>query len=98
MSLRIWKVLKATVDLGALTLGGYAMSLGAQPFPVIAVVALIISGPELFEWLVVRKHLEGYRDTYDRGYNEQVKERDELRRVLEDEQRQEEERSEGPDR
>jgi hypothetical protein len=52
MTLKSFKVLKATTQLVGAAAGIYAMQLGAPPLAAFALVAIIISGPESLEYLI----------------------------------------------
>jgi hypothetical protein len=52
MSLRVFKVVKASTQLVGAGAGVYAMSLGADPMTAFALIAFIVSGPEALEYLI----------------------------------------------
>jgi hypothetical protein len=52
MSFRAYKLTKALVQLAAVAAGIYAMSLGAAPLPTFVGIAVIVTGPEMFEYYV----------------------------------------------
>jgi hypothetical protein len=52
MSLKVYKTIKATVQLAAVGAGIYAMSLGAAPLLTFLVIGIIVAGPELVEYLL----------------------------------------------
>lgn len=51
----VWRVLDSLVSLGALFLAGYAIYHGADPVLAITIAAIIISGPKMIEWWLVRE-------------------------------------------
>lgn len=52
MSLQTFKTIKASAQLTGGLAGAYAMYLGAPPWPTMVLVATIISGPEILEYLI----------------------------------------------
>ena len=56
MSFKTYKIIKAVTVLAGVAAGIYAMSLGAPPLASFALIVLIISGPEVFEYLVINGH------------------------------------------
>lgn len=50
-----WRALDQVVSLGALVLAGYAIDQGAEPVLALALAAVIISGPKVVEWWLVRE-------------------------------------------
>lgn len=54
MSFRTYKLVKAVTQLLGAAAGVYAMSLGAPPLVSFALIATIISGPELIEVLIAQ--------------------------------------------
>lgn len=55
MSFQTYKVIKALTLLVGAASGVYAMSLGADPLIAFALIALIISGPEAFEYALSKQ-------------------------------------------
>ena len=51
----VWRALDALVSLGALALAGFAIVEGAPPFPSLFLAAVIISGPKVAEWWLVKE-------------------------------------------
>ena len=52
MSIKAFKVIKASTQLVGAAAGIYAMSLGAPPLASFALIAIIVSGPEALEYLI----------------------------------------------
>jgi len=52
ITVKVYKVIKALTQLAGAGAGIYAMMLGADPTMAFGLIALIISGPEAFEFLV----------------------------------------------
>lgn len=52
MTLRTFKLVKALTQLTGAGGGIYAMSLGADPLTVFALITIIVSGPEALEYLI----------------------------------------------
>lgn len=52
MTIRVFKIIKATTQLVGAGAGIYAMHLGAPPLAAFALVAVIISGPEALEYII----------------------------------------------
>jgi len=52
ISVRVYKIIKALTQLAGAAAGIYAMRLGADPLTAFSLIALIIGGPETFEFLV----------------------------------------------
>lgn len=62
ITVTMWRVLDQIVSLGALALAGYAIDQGADPVLALTLAAVIISGPKIVEWWLVR---EDYVDVED---------------------------------
>jgi len=62
----VWRALDSLVSLGALALAGYAIDQGADPALALATAMIIISGPKLAEWWLVREDVVDYEDVRDR--------------------------------
>lgn len=58
----MWRALDSLVSLGALVLAGYAIANGADPLLAITIAAIIISGPKMVEWWLVREDYVEYED------------------------------------
>ncbi|ELZ35362.1 hypothetical protein [Halorubrum tebenquichense] len=54
ISVKLWKVLRATTDLVAVMLAGYAMWLGADPGVALLVIAAVVVGVEAVEVIVAQ--------------------------------------------
>jgi len=52
MSLRTFKFVKALTQLIGAAAGVYAMSLGAPPLAALALISIMVSGPEVMEQLI----------------------------------------------
>jgi len=52
MSLRTFKFIKAMTQLIGAAAGVYAMSLGAPPLAALALISVMVSGPEVMEQLI----------------------------------------------
>lgn len=52
ISLQTYKVIKALTQLVGAAAGVYAMQQGADPMTAFALIAFIIGGPELFEYVL----------------------------------------------
>jgi hypothetical protein len=52
MSLRTFKFIKAMTQLVGAAAGVYAMSLGAPPLAALALISVMVSGPEVMEQLI----------------------------------------------
>jgi len=52
ISVKLYKVIKSFTQMVGAASGIYAMSLGADPLTAFALIALIISGPEAFEYVI----------------------------------------------
>lgn len=52
MTLRVFKAIKLTTQLVGAAGGIYAMSLGAPPLAALAMMTVIISGPEALEYFI----------------------------------------------
>jgi hypothetical protein len=52
MSLRTFKTLKAVVQLVGAAAGVYAMQLGAPPLAALALITLMVTGPEGMEYII----------------------------------------------
>ena len=63
----VWRVLDALVSLGALVLAGFAIGEGADPAFSMIIAALIISGPKLAEWWLVREDYVEYEQLQSRN-------------------------------
>ena len=66
----VWRALDQLVSLGALILAGYAIDQGAEPAVALGVAMVIISGPKLAEWWLVREDVIDPEDVRDRGEHE----------------------------
>jgi len=55
MSFRTYKIIKAITQLVAVGAGVYAMHLGAPPLNAFALIAVILSGPEVAEYLLMQE-------------------------------------------
>ncbi len=53
MSVRVYKTVKAVTQLVAVATGFYAIAAGADPLTTFALVAMIVSGPEAIETVLV---------------------------------------------
>jgi hypothetical protein len=62
----VWRALDSLVSLGALTLAGYAIDQGADPALALTLSMIIISGPRLAEWWLVREDVVDYEEVRDR--------------------------------
>ena len=56
----VWRTLDSMVSLGALGLAAFAISEGADPALSFVLAAMIISGPKLAEWWLVREDYVEY--------------------------------------
>jgi hypothetical protein len=56
----VWRALDQLVSVGALFLAGYAINEGADPALSLALAMVIISGPKLAEWWLVREDYVDY--------------------------------------
>ena len=65
-SVMVWRALDSVVSLGALVLAGYAIDQGADPVLALTIAMVIISGPKLAEWWLVREDYVDYEDIKDR--------------------------------
>jgi len=54
ISVKVWKVLRATTDLVAVMFAGYAMFLGADPGVALLVIAAVVVGVEAVEAIVAQ--------------------------------------------
>ena len=61
----VWRALDSTVSLGALLLAGYAIDQGADPTVALTIAMIIISGPKLAEWWLVREDYVDYEDVVE---------------------------------
>jgi len=52
MNFRLFKLLKATLQLVGAAAGIYAMMLGAPPLAALAMITVMVSGPEAMEYLI----------------------------------------------
>jgi len=52
MTLKLFKLVKATTQLAGAAGGVYAMSLGAPPLAALAMMTVMITGPEGLEYLI----------------------------------------------
>lgn len=52
ISVKLYKIIKSFTQMVGAASGIYAMSLGADPLTAFALIALIISGPEAFEYVI----------------------------------------------
>jgi len=66
----VWRALDQLVSLGALILAGYAIDQGAEPALALSIAMVIISGPTLAEWYLVREDVIDPEDVRDRGEHE----------------------------
>lgn len=62
----VWRALDSLVSLGAVALAGYAIHNGADPVLALTLAMMIISGPKLAEWWLVREDYVEYEDIRDR--------------------------------
>jgi len=62
----VWRALDSLVSLGALVLAGYAINQGADPALALTLSMIIISGPRLAEWWLVREDVVDYEEVRDR--------------------------------
>jgi len=53
ISVRMYKIIKGLTQLAGAGAGIYAMSLGADPLTAFMLIAFIIGGPEMFEYVAV---------------------------------------------
>jgi hypothetical protein len=51
VSLRVYKTIKATTQLIAVASGVFAIHQGADPMTVFALIAAIVTGPEMMEYI-----------------------------------------------
>jgi len=56
----VWRALDQVVSLGALILAGYAIDQGGDPFLSLLLAAIIISGPKVVEWWLVKEDYVEY--------------------------------------
>jgi hypothetical protein len=56
MTLRTYKLIKASTQMLGAAGGIYAMSLGADPLTAFALVAFIISGPEALDYVLSQQN------------------------------------------
>jgi len=61
----MWRILDQIVSLGALALAGYAIDQNADPVLSLTLAAIIISGPKIVEWWLVREDFVDYEDVRD---------------------------------
>lgn len=61
----VWRALDQLVSVGALCLAGYAINEGADPALSLAIAMVIISGPKLAEWWLVREDYVDYEEVAD---------------------------------
>ena len=62
ISVMVWRALDSIVSIGALVLAGYAIDQGAEPTIALTIAMVIISGPKLAEWWLVREDYVDYED------------------------------------
>lgn len=62
----VWRALDSLVSLGALFLAGYSIDQGAEPLIALTIAMVIISGPKIAEWWLVREDYIEYEDVRDR--------------------------------
>ncbi len=58
----VWRALDQLVSLGALVLAGYSIDQGADPVLALTLAMVIISGPKLAEWWLVREDYVDYEE------------------------------------
>jgi len=58
----VWRALDQVVSLGALILAGYAIDQGGDPVLALTLAMVIISGPKLAEWWLVREDYVDYEE------------------------------------
>lgn len=56
----VWRALDQIVSIGALVLAGFAIANGADPILASVIAAVIISGPKMLEWWLVREDYVAY--------------------------------------
>ncbi|WP_226479176.1 hypothetical protein [Natrinema amylolyticum] len=66
ISVKMWRVLDQVVSLGALALAGYAIAEGAEPVLALLIAAVIISGPKVVEWWLVREDFVEFEEMRSR--------------------------------
>lgn len=62
----VWRALDSLVSLGALALAGYAIAEDADPVLALTLAAIIISGPKVVEWWLVREDYVEYEEVKER--------------------------------
>lgn len=62
ISVKMWRALDQLVSLGALVLAGYAIDQGGDPLIALTIAMIIISGPKIIEWWLVREDYVEYED------------------------------------
>ena len=58
VDLIMYKIAKQFVYLGTLLLSAYAINEGAEPFIALLFAAIIISGPEMLEWWLIKHNYD----------------------------------------
>ena len=58
----VWRALDSLVSMGALALAGFAIYEGGDPVLVTVIAAIIIQGPKIIEWWLVREDYIEYEE------------------------------------
>lgn len=62
----VWRALDSLVSLGTLGLAGFAIDQGTDPTLALTIAMIIISGPKLAEWWLVRQDVVDYEEVRER--------------------------------